>query len=78
MGRALGTPAIHNLWIPDGAKDAVVDRWERRSLLRKSLDEVFASACPVTEMKDSVESSFGASVARRSWSGRTSSTWVTR
>ncbi len=56
MGRVLGTPAIHNLWIPDGAKDAVIDRWERRSLLRKSLDEVFASAYPVTEMKDSVES----------------------
>jgi L-rhamnose isomerase len=56
MGITLGTPTIHNLWIPDGAKDAVVDRWKRRSLLRKSLDEVFASAYPVTEMKDSVES----------------------
>ena len=56
MGRSLGTPVIHNLWIPDGAKDAVIDRWERRSLLRKSLDEVFASAYPVAEMKDSVES----------------------
>ncbi|MCX6843340.1 MAG: L-rhamnose isomerase [candidate division WOR-3 bacterium] len=56
MGRVLGTPAIHNLWIPDGAKDAVIDRWERRSLLRKSLDEIFAGTYAVTEMKDSVES----------------------
>ncbi len=56
MGRTLGTPAIHNLWIPDGAKDAVIDRWERRSLLRESLDKIFMTAHPVTEMKDSLES----------------------
>jgi L-rhamnose isomerase len=56
FGRELKSPCIHNLWIPDGAKDAVVDRWERRSLLRKSLDEIFASTHPVTEMKDSLES----------------------
>jgi L-rhamnose isomerase len=56
LGRELRSPCIHNLWIPDGAKDAVVDRWERRSLLRKSLDEVFATTHPVTEMKDSLES----------------------
>jgi len=56
MGRVLGTPTIHNLWIPDGSKDAVIDRWERRSLLRKSLDEIFATTNPVTEMKDSLES----------------------
>jgi len=56
LGRELKSPCVHNLWIPDGAKDAVVDRWERRSLLRKSLDEIFASTYPVTEMKDSLES----------------------
>ena len=56
LGRELGSTCIHNLWIPDGAKDAVVDRWERRSMLRKSLDEVFATTYPVTEMKDSLES----------------------
>jgi L-rhamnose isomerase len=56
LGRELKSPCIHNLWIPDGAKDAVVDRWERRSLLRKSLDEVFASTHPVSEMKDALES----------------------
>jgi len=55
LGRELKIPCIHNLWIPDGAKDAVVDRWERRSILRKSLDEIFAAQYPVTEMKDSLE-----------------------
>ena len=56
LGHELKSPCIHNLWIPDGAKDAVVDRWERRNLLRKSLDEVFASAYPMTDVKDSLES----------------------
>jgi L-rhamnose isomerase len=56
LGRELGSPCIHNLWIPDGAKDAVIDRWERRSALRKSLDDAFARSYPLTEMKDSVES----------------------
>jgi len=56
LGRELKNLCIHNLWIPDGAKDAVVDRWERRTLLRKSLDEIFASTYPVTETKDSLES----------------------
>jgi L-rhamnose isomerase len=56
LGRELKSPCIHNLWIPDGAKDAVADRWERRGLLRKSLDEIFASTYPISEMKDSLES----------------------
>ncbi|HTW91797.1 MAG TPA: L-rhamnose isomerase [bacterium] len=56
LGRGLKSPCIHNLWIPDGAKDAVVDRWERRSLLRKSLDEIFVNTYPMTSMKDSLES----------------------
>jgi len=56
LGRELRNPCIHNLWIPDGEKDAVVDRWERRSLLRRSLDEAFANAYPIAAMKDSLES----------------------
>jgi L-rhamnose isomerase len=55
IGLDLEKPCIHNLWIPDGEKDAVVDRWERRSLLRKSLDEAFSRPYPVTEMKDALE-----------------------
>jgi L-rhamnose isomerase len=56
FGRELGSPCIHNLWIPDGAKDAVTDRWQRRALLKQSLDEVYAQAYPPAEMRDSVES----------------------
>jgi len=55
LGHELEKPCIHNLWIPDGEKDTVTDRWERRSLLRKSLDEAFSYPYPVTEMKDSLE-----------------------
>lgn len=56
LGHELENPCIHNLWVPDGEKDAVVDRWERRSLLRKSLDEAFSYPYSVSEMKDSLES----------------------
>jgi L-rhamnose isomerase len=56
MGRELGTPCIHNLWIPDGEKDVPVDRWERRDILRRSLDEVFKAEYPAAQMKDALES----------------------
>jgi L-rhamnose isomerase len=55
LGLELGKPCIHNLWIPDGEKDAVLDRWERRSLLRKSLDEAFSYPYSILQMKDAVE-----------------------
>jgi L-rhamnose isomerase len=56
MGRELGSPCIHNLWIPDGAKDAPVDRWTPRALLKESLDEIFAITYSPLEMKDAIES----------------------
>lgn len=56
MGRELNSPCIHNLWIPDGAKDAPVDRWTPRELLKESLDEIFAVEYSPAEMKDSIES----------------------
>lgn len=56
MGRALTSPCIHNLWIPDGMKDAPVDRWTHRALLKESLDEIFVADYSPTEMKDSLES----------------------
>jgi len=55
IGLELGKPCIHNLWIPDGEKDAVLDRWDRRSLLRKSLDEAFSYPYSILQMKDAVE-----------------------
>ena len=56
MGKQLGTPCVHNTWIPDGSKDIPVDRNGHRALLKKSLDEAFAIEYPKEHMKDAVES----------------------
>ena len=56
MGKQLGTPSVHNLWIPDGSKDTPVDRAGIRKLLKKSLDEIFSVEYPKKYLKDSVES----------------------
>ncbi len=56
MGKQLGTPAVHNIWIPDGSKDTPVDRYNLRRILKKSLDEIFAVKYPKKYLKDSVES----------------------
>jgi len=36
LGEKQGSPCIHNLWIPDGAKDLTVDRFGYRRLLVES------------------------------------------
>ena len=56
MGRQLGTPSVHNIWIPDGSKDTPVDRLGYRKLLKKSLDEIFEIKYPKKYLKDSIES----------------------
>jgi len=56
MGKQLGTPSVHNIWIPDGMKDLPVDRNGLRKQLKKSLDEIFAVKYPKKYLKDSVES----------------------
>jgi L-rhamnose isomerase len=56
MGKQLGTPAVHNIWIPDGSKDTPVDRYTLRKQLKKSLDEIFSVKYPKGYLKDSVES----------------------
>ena len=56
MGKQLGTPSVHNIWIPDGSKDTPVDRNTLRRQLKKSLDEIFAVKYPKKYLKDSVES----------------------
>ncbi|VAW23125.1 L-rhamnose isomerase [hydrothermal vent metagenome] len=56
MGKQLGTPSVHNTWIPDGTKDTPVDRFGHRALLKKSLDEVFMDEYPKKYMKDAIES----------------------
>jgi len=56
MGKQLGTPCVHNTWIPDGSKDTPIDRNGYRTLLKKSLDEAMAVDYPKEHMKDAVES----------------------
>ncbi len=56
MGKQLGTPAVHNIWIPDGSKDTPVDRNSLRKQLKKSLDEIFSVKYPKKHLKDSIES----------------------
>lgn len=42
MGKELGSPAIMNIWIPDGVKDQTVDRLGPRQRLVAALDEIMA------------------------------------
>jgi L-rhamnose isomerase len=56
MGKALGTPCVTNLWIPDGSKDIPVDRKGPRERLKKSLDEIFAKKMDRSRLLDAVES----------------------
>jgi L-rhamnose isomerase len=43
IGRELGTPAVMDIWIPDGFKDTPVDRMAARERLVESLDECLES-----------------------------------
>ncbi len=54
IASALGTEAVNNHWVPDGAKDSPVDRWSPRARLRQSYDEVLAE--PMAGCLDAVES----------------------
>ena len=56
MGKQLGTPCVHNIWIPDGTKDTPIDRSGYRALLKKSLDEIFVDQYPKEYLKDAIES----------------------
>jgi L-rhamnose isomerase len=56
IGREMKSPCLHNLWIPDGSKEVPVDRLAHRTLLKESLDEIFAVDYSPAQMKDSLES----------------------
>ncbi len=56
FGKQLGTPSVNNIWIPDGSKDTPIDRNGYRTLLKKSLDEIFSIEYPKNYLKDSIES----------------------
>jgi len=55
-GKQLGSPCVHNIWIPDGSKDTPIDRNAYRAQLKKSLDEAMEFDYPKIHMKDAVES----------------------
>lgn len=54
MGKAQGAPCIMNLWVHDGSKDQTVNKYLYRSLLKDSLDKIFATK--YDNMKDCIES----------------------
>jgi L-rhamnose isomerase len=54
IGKFQNDPCIMNLWIHDGSKDLTVNRYLYRSILEKSLDEIFAT--DYRNMKDCLES----------------------
>jgi L-rhamnose isomerase len=56
FGRALGSPCITNVWIPDGFKDTPIDRKTPRLILKRSLDEIFAENLDPRYHVDAVES----------------------
>jgi len=55
MGRALGTPAVTNVWIPDGMKDSPADRRGPRERLAEALDAVFARKLNPKHNLDAIE-----------------------
>jgi L-rhamnose isomerase len=56
MGKALGSTAVTNFWIPDGYKDIPVDRAGPRERLTDSLDKIFAEKVNPKYNLDAVES----------------------
>jgi len=46
FGEALGTPAMMNIWVPDGMKDSPADRQAPRRRLLSALDEILNAPVP--------------------------------
>lgn len=55
MGKALGSPTVMNVWIPDGYKDTPYDRVSPRKRLADSLDQIFTKKINRKHMLDAVE-----------------------
>jgi L-rhamnose isomerase len=56
FGKELGQPCVTNHWMPDGYKDAPVDRLAPRERLRDALDEIFNEEISEEYNIDAVES----------------------
>jgi L-rhamnose isomerase len=55
IGQALGSPCVTNVWIPDGSKDAPIDRLGPRRRLEDSLDQIFSEKLDPRHNLDAVE-----------------------
>jgi len=55
LGRALGTPCVTNVWVPDGFKDTPADRAAPRERLAESLDAVFRRPLSARHHRDALE-----------------------
>jgi L-rhamnose isomerase len=55
FGEQLGTPAVTNIWIPDGFKDTPADRQAPRRRLLESLDAILAEKIDTRLNLDAVE-----------------------
>lgn len=55
IGKELKEVCFNNIWIPDGSKDATVNRFKHREQLIKSLDEIFSKKFPDKNIQDSLE-----------------------
>ena len=55
IGKALGSPCVTNVWVPDGFKDTPADRMRARERLVESLDAVFEKSFPPRYLLDAVE-----------------------
>jgi L-rhamnose isomerase len=55
FGKALGTPCVTNVWIPDGSKESPIDRAGPRQRLALALDAVFAEPIDHRCLLDAVE-----------------------
>jgi L-rhamnose isomerase len=55
IGRQLGSPAVTNIWIPDGSKDSPFDRKSPRERLAASLDSILSAPVDRAHNLDAVE-----------------------
>jgi L-rhamnose isomerase len=55
FGKALGTPSVTNIWVPDGCKESPIDRKGPRERLAESLDAIFALPLDPRCIRDAVE-----------------------
>ncbi|MDY0091659.1 MAG: L-rhamnose isomerase [Candidatus Vecturithrix sp.] len=55
FGKSLGTPCVHNIWIPDGYKDLPADRKAPRERLCDALDTILAEKLDAQYIRDAVE-----------------------